>query len=456
MKYKYSIYTVIGMITLIGIIMLISFVTSAQTINSVYDELTRTYTLSIGNKDIANLTLLTPYNVQTGLGYQKVAEFSVSTTQANYKIENFKKFMETYDLKRSNESINQIIDYKVLEYIQVNDTELVCIDNILGNGTIEKNCNSITLLTVHNESTWNEISNFTLSVATPVTISLWTDVQQGDYKEWILTTVGDIRLDRWATWTGNMSTSILSYYKFENNVVDELGANNGVDSGSDDAAGIVLRGRMFVKASNDYVNIGSNTIDLTDGNATWNFWSNLTSIVDNGKILGSTTTGGYGIYTFSDGRIAFGNIGADEAGPSVMKVLTNKWVMITVTYDASANLVTFYINGTADSGGAKAYSTTFTAGKTYYIGNGYVVGGTYAWNGIVDEVGVWTRVLSAGEISLLYNSGNGCAYGNENCFATPSCAFQVGTIWSVPSKCLCISPPNTMTMDLSTWSCKVI
>jgi len=51
-----------------------------------------------------------------------------------------------------------------------------------------------------------------------------------------------------------------------------------------------------------------------------------------------------------------------------------------------------------------------------------------------------------------YSSVN-ITLGDSDACASASCAFQVGGAWSVPSKCLCISPPNTMTMDLSTWSC---
>ena len=62
-----------------------------------------------------------------------------------------------------------------------------------------------------------------------------------------------------------------------------------------------------------------------------------------------------------------------------------------------------------------SYSTDVIVGDIYspgwpdqfFIGNG---SGNYLVQGMMDEVGVWSRALSADEIALLYNSGSGLAY----------------------------------------------
>ena len=54
-----------------------------------------------------------------------------------------------------------------------------------------------------------------------------------------------------------------------------------------------------------------------------------------------------------------------------------------------------------------------------------------------------------------YSSINFTLGDSDACAAT-TCAFQVNGAWSVPSNCTCISPPNTQTFDLSTWSCAYI
>ena len=447
-----------------GIMIGIDFINSAPTIESNYNDSTRTYSIISNNKEIANLTLISSDNVQVGLGYQKIAEFSVATTQANYKIDNFTKFMETYDLKNNNQSITQIIDYKYKAIKLVNDTQINCIDNNLGNGTIIQNCNEIILPTVHNEVYWKDIDNLTLLEAIPVTISLWTDVQYGDYKEWVMTTVGDIRLDRWATWTGNISVNLVSYYKLDGDVTDAIGANNGFDIGTTDVTGKLGTGaRDFESTENDYIRLQTTTgtLDFTTSNISVNAWiktetAHVTMVIVGGNgsswVIGTENYGGA-----ADTQLSFGKLGVDEAAHTNGNITKGVWTMVTAVYNQDANLVYLYLNGTLDSGSPDSYSTTFSA-DLYYMMGVYNIGGAFGayFDGVIDDVAVFNRALSATEITLLYNSYAGCQYGNESCYPATTCAFQVNGAWSVPSNCTCISPPNTQTFDLSTWSCAYI
>ena len=57
-------------------------------------------------------------------------------------------------------------------------------------------------------------------------------------------------------------------------------------------------------------------------------------------------------------------------------------------------------DGSADFGKAMK-----TGASTFRLG-----GVTLPWNGSIDEMGVWNRILTPTEIGQLYNSGNGLAY----------------------------------------------
>lgn len=99
-----------------------------------------------------------------------------------------------------------------------------------------------------------------------------------------------------------------------------------------------------------------------------------------------------------------GNIGADPIPSSTIS--TGTWYHFVITYDSTNGLV-IYRDGsslyTTGSVGTRAGSTA----QPFRIGvDGF---GRYT-DGIVDEVGYWSRELTSAEVTSLYNSGNGFAY----------------------------------------------
>jgi hypothetical protein len=242
-----------------------------------------------------------------------------------------------------------------------------------------------------------------------------------------------------ATWTGNMSVNLLSYWKLDNNNLnDSLNANNGTIGGTN-VSGKILSAQNLTTWQN--ITLGSNTIDLSDGNLTINAWIipyTISGASDRG-ILGSITNNGYYFYYKGiNGNLTFGKVGINEV-ISKKSITLNIWQMVTITYDKDANLVRYYKDGVGETGGARAYSTTFTTGLVYYLGR-------TTNNLTIDEVGVWTRVLSQTEITLLYNSGNGCSYGNETCYLSPNCwgVNEVIKLIYVPVGCNYYIPSGTI------------
>lgn len=85
---------------------------------------------------------------------------------------------------------------------------------------------------------------------------------------------------------------------------------------------------------------------------------------------------------------------------STTSIVANTWYHVTGTYDG-ANMV-IYINGKAE-GSPLAITAPYSDDTTNLlvrIGNYY---GGAAWNGAIDEVMIFNRSLSAGEISQIYN-----------------------------------------------------
>jgi hypothetical protein len=86
----------------------------------------------------------------------------------------------------------------------------------------------------------------------------------------------------------------------------------------------------------------------------------------------------------------------------------NTWQHVVVTFNAGA--VAFYVNDVAKG-------TNSLPGSNPPLNRPFAIGYFYDktqssrfFNGRIDEVGIWSRVLTAAEITQLYNSGSGLTY----------------------------------------------
>ncbi|MGH8046453.1 MAG: glycoside hydrolase family 2 TIM barrel-domain containing protein [Chthoniobacterales bacterium] len=138
--------------------------------------------------------------------------------------------------------------------------------------------------------------------------------------------------------------------------------------------------------------------------------------------------------------------GLDSRSP-VGAVSTGTWIHVAVTYDRTVNAQPkYYVNGvqTAAGTGGTATGGNTNAG-TGYIGN--LAAGNRAFNGRIDDMRIYTRILSAGEIGQLA----GAAPGNTpptvgiSTNGTP----QVGTPYNLNGSASDDGLPNALT---TTWT----
>lgn len=99
------------------------------------------------------------------------------------------------------------------------------------------------------------------------------------------------------------------------------------------------------------------------------------------------------------------------------------WRHLCVTYNNSTTTGNklIYINGSVVGNGS--YSAGLYYGGSHTPVMGYQTTGVTAYNATYDEMAFWTRVLTAEEISSLYNSGSGCTYPFTVC--APSTELQI-------------------------------
>jgi len=81
----------------------------------------------------------------------------------------------------------------------------------------------------------------------------------------------------------------------------------------------------------------------------------------------------------------------------------NEWHHAAFTFDDAANTVKIYIDGIQQGSGSYTGSITGSSNDVY-IGR-YPQSAVAFWNGTMDEVAVWNRSLTAGEILDIYKRG---------------------------------------------------
>jgi hypothetical protein len=100
----------------------------------------------------------------------------------------------------------------------------------------------------------------------------------------------------------------------------------------------------------------------------------------------------------------FGDVqGEDNRFTSVSTFVTNSWAHVALVFDGSAAPSArskLYVNGQLDktSGDASAQIEAYTSDVVI----GHLVGGGNRFIGLIDEVAIWTRALSADEIHDIF------------------------------------------------------
>lgn len=215
----------------------------------------------------------------------------------------------------------------------------------------------------------------------------------------------------------SLATSLISYWELEESSgtrVDSHGSNDLTDNNTvTQGTGIQGNCADFEETNSEYLSVSNGgTFDLTAGSVS--FWVNpetLRTTTYSPEIVSTgVNTGNAGFvarYSFVDQKINFFFGGAGTVYAESTTVLTaGTWYHVVCTWDTSRADV--YVNGSlegSDTGGG-----TLTAGASELrIGRDATTTNRY-FDGLIDEVGIWSRAITSGEVSALYNSGSGIPY----------------------------------------------
>ena len=294
----------------------------------------------------------------------------------------------------------------------------------LPNGTIIQECNGDQIVVGnHTENrlvSWERLSNNNIPVGN-VRIALITDVDTGDYIDGVWTIAGK-KVSRHAEWTESLNVNIISWWKSDDNTTtgsvwsnDSLQRNNVSISGTiTTGVNCLLNecylfggGNLVGEANDDEFNFGS-------GDFTINMWFNTTAVggsfgnnlIDYGDGTGAGSL--WKIYEQGNTKIMAGAY-VDSNGNFVKAIQsTNDGLKKMVTFIRDGSTLRLYINGTQDNTTSVSGSLNDDATAVFKIGTDSFS----PFAGYIDDVGIWNRSLSAGEVSDLYNGGTGIIFTN--------------------------------------------
>ena len=215
----------------------------------------------------------------------------------------------------------------------------------------------------------------------------------------------------------SLLTNLISYWKLDEssgNASDSVGANTGVNNDVTYSAGKINNGGAFNGTSSS-LNLGTST-SLRLSAVSVSVWAKASGNTGFIYTKKSSAAGGHEAYGI--------NLGLYEAGKICIRIQqtisTFLDLRVTATFNDSAwHHYVFTYTGTSlilyrdgvnigsVSEGAIYYDGDFPA----YIGSssdGGVLSDFFSSN--IDEVGVWSRVLTASEVTKLYNGGAGLPY----------------------------------------------
>ncbi len=208
------------------------------------------------------------------------------------------------------------------------------------------------------------------------------------------------------------TSGLVGYWKFNDIpqagiVVDSAGGNtctwNG--SGSHWVTGKFVNAGNFNGVDDQVRCVNGASLSPGTGNFSLTAWINTTQITEAGGIaIGN----GANLFHFRlsnghlDSRIHAGTLEKETEGTHVIN--DGIWHFVAVTFDRHGNMIKYVDTVLDATDNISDVNPTSISGISFYIGQE----GNRFFNGAIDDVRMYNRVLSPQEIFSIFNSGNGC------------------------------------------------
>jgi len=215
-----------------------------------------------------------------------------------------------------------------------------------------------------------------------------------------------------------LATNLVSYWKMDEssgNAADSVGSNTLTNSSATYGTGKINNGGIFSGSSQYMYN---STVPNTGAGA-WStsYWiKTSTSYNNNGDHWGwgtsSTKRGIGGYFSSTTNKIAWNAYGGGGNVVSANALNDNNWHFVCITYDGT--YVKMYVDNASVVTSSPVTLNIASASNTTRLGRQWYDSGGNYFTGSIDEVGIWSRVLSATEVSQLYWNGSAHQYPFNN------------------------------------------
>lgn len=191
----------------------------------------------------------------------------------------------------------------------------------------------------------------------------------------------------------NNNTTAYAAAKINNGADIELGSSNSLSITDGSQSGLDLAGDFTITA---WVKPESDAEDTQTVVSKWNSGDNNRSF--------------HLYYSGTNWIFAVGNGSSSEFLSIAQTYTPGTFYFVTAQFTSSTKKYEIFINGSSiGSANGSTVSVPFNGSATYRIG-AFQNTATGFFDGLIDEVGIWSRILSGAEITSLYNAGAGNQY----------------------------------------------
>ena len=236
------------------------------------------------------------------------------------------------------------------------------------------------------------------------------------------------------TATGAISDGLLAYWNFDGQLYDSVNDNHGSPRGATPLAYIDSQegfGKALQLDGTNWVEITGgplNALDSPNGSLSIAGWFKVDKFdKDWQALIAKGENSNYRVARRgSENTIAYAG-GTGEGADDTPNINDAKWHHFAAITDATAKDfgTALYIDGVRKSVITNKPALTAST-KRLLIGENPDATGRQ-WKGAVDDLGIWNRVLTADEVTTLYNSGKGTPLGT-----LPGIGSPIATILDFP------------------------
>lgn len=216
-----------------------------------------------------------------------------------------------------------------------------------------------------------------------------------------------------------LGDNIQAYWKFDEssgNASDSVNGNTLTNNGTITYSAAKINNGANLGTSK-YFSCGDSASLSPTSDFSVSWWWKLNSITSLMVPFSKWTASGNqrsfeSYYTAGNMRFGMSTTGSNEVifGDFSWTASTATWYHLVLTRNGSTGDSKFYVNGSQQDSTKNAATTNiYDSTGTLMIGQ-YDSGDGRWTDGLIDEMGMWTRVLSSTDVTDLYNGGSGNQY----------------------------------------------